>query len=276
MLRGGGRQVLLIAPAAAGAAIVGTGSSEAHELFAWERPEIAALFAEEAPPPAGLRERLAAVDLAVVYSRSAALVRGLQSLVAQVAAHDPTPAAGVHASRWLLRPLEALGFRPTGDPEPIRPTAPETAEARRFSSSLPAGFLAVHPGSGSPRKNWPADRFAALLDTVAPRAPFLLVEGPADAEAVAVLRRRPGAVVAHGLPPRMLGAVLSRAGVFIGHDSGVSHLAAAWGTPTVALFGPTDPAVWAPLGPRVAVVRAPGGSMAELEVAPVAAACRPT
>ncbi|PYQ25288.1 MAG: hypothetical protein DMF81_02620, partial [Acidobacteria bacterium] len=50
MLRGGGRQVLLIAPAAAGAAIVGTGSSEAHELFAWERPEIAALFAEEAPP----------------------------------------------------------------------------------------------------------------------------------------------------------------------------------------------------------------------------------
>src|SRR5439155_1522536 len=81
--------------------------------------------------------------------------------------------------------------------------------------------------------------------------PWLLVEGPADVTPVAPLARRPGAVVARGLGLRTLGAVLARAGLFIGHDSGVSHLAAAWHAPTLALFGPTDPALWAPVGPRV-------------------------
>jgi ADP-heptose:LPS heptosyltransferase len=54
--------------------------------------------------------------------------------------------------------------------------------------------------------------------------------------------------------------------LFIGHDSGVSHLAASWGAPTLALFGPTDPAVWAPVGPRVRVVRAREGRMDSLTV----------
>ena len=55
--------------------------------------------------------------------------------------------------------------------------------------------------------------------------------------------------------------MLSGAGLFVGHDSGVTHLAAAWGAPTLALFGPTDPAVWAPVGPDVRVLRAPDGRM---------------
>ena len=58
---------------------------------------------------------------------------------------------------------------------------------------------------------------------------------------------------------RTLGAALSRAGLFLGNDSGASHLAAASGAPTLALFGPTDPALWAPVGPSVATLRAPRG-----------------
>jgi ADP-heptose:LPS heptosyltransferase len=46
--------------------------------------------------------------------------------------------------------------------------------------------------------------------------------------------------------------------VYIGNDSGISHLAAAAGAPVVALFGPTDPAVWAPRGPRVRILAAAG------------------
>jgi ADP-heptose:LPS heptosyltransferase len=137
---------------------------------------------------------------------------------------------------------------------------------------LPGRFLAVHPGSGSRSKSWPADRFSRLVHALgAPR--FLLVEGPADAEAAATLRAaHAGALVARGLTPRVLGAVLARAGAFVGNDSGVSHLAAAWGAPTVALFGPTDPAVWSPVGPRVKAVRSPHAGMDGIEVDAVVAA----
>jgi ADP-heptose:LPS heptosyltransferase len=62
----------------------------------------------------------------------------------------------------------------------------------------------------------------------------------------------------------VLGAVLARAGVYVGNDSGVSHLAAAWGARVLALFGPTDPAQWAPVGPRVRVLRAKDTKMESL------------
>ncbi len=82
------------------------------------------------------------------------------------------------------------------------------------------------------------------------------------------------AVLARDWPLRLLGAALARAGVFLGNDAGVSHLAAAVGAPTLALFGPTDPALWAPVGPRVKTLRAPGGSLVDLELEAVLAAAR--
>lgn len=258
-------RVLLIAPGSSGAALVGPGASEVDELLRWERAEVAALFGGDAPS-APLRDHVRGTDLAVVYSRSAELARSLGLLVPRVLSHDPAPPGGIHASQWLGRPLEALGLAVPRDLEPMRPTDDEADEARKLLALLPEGFLAVHPGSGSPRKSWPTERFAALLDAAAFRRPSLLVEGPADAQAAAPLARRPDVVVARGLEVRVLGAVLARAGLFVGHDSGVSHLAASWGAPTLALFGPTDPAVWAPVGPRVRVLRAPDGRMEALPV----------
>ena len=265
-------RVLLIAPGAPGAALVGTGPAEVDALFAWERPEVSALFAGAASGP--LRERLRETVLTVVYSRSAELARSLGAAGPRLIVHDPAPAAGVHASQWLAQPLAAMGLGAPGELEPIRPTPAEADAARTILASLPERFLAIHPGSGSARKNWPPDRFAALAEALAPGRPWLLVEGPADANAVAPLAVRPGVVLARGLDPRTLGAVLSRAGLYVGHDSGVSHLAAAWGAPTLALFGPTDPAVWAPVGTRVRVVRAPEARMDRLSVEPVLAVAR--
>jgi ADP-heptose:LPS heptosyltransferase len=60
----------------------------------------------------------------------------------------------------------------------------------------------------------------------------------------------------------------------VGNDSGISHLAAAWGAPVLALFGPTDPAQWAPVGPRVRVLRAGDGRMESLELEDVVRAAR--
>lgn len=82
----------------------------------------------------------------------------------------------------------------------------------------------------------------------------------------------PDAIVARDWPLRLLGATLARAALFVGNDSGVAHLAAASGAPTLTLFGPTDPAIWAPVGPSVASVRAPGGVLTGLSVDAVVAA----
>ncbi|PYQ04917.1 MAG: hypothetical protein DMF82_09620 [Acidobacteria bacterium] len=272
-LRRASDRVLLIAPASSGAVLVGTGPTEVDELLRWERSEVSALFAGEGPSEP-LRDRLRGLDLAVVYSRSAELARSFGHIVPRVIVHDPAPPGHIHASQWLAQPLAAMGLSAPREMEPIRPAPAEAVKARAILARLPERFLAIHPGSGSATKNWPPDRFAELIEAVAPGRPWLLVEGPADAEVVARLARRPGPVIAHGLEPRTLGAVLASAGLFVGHDSGVSHLAAAWGAPTLALFGPTDPDVWAPVGPRVRVVRAPEGRMDALSVDAVLAAAR--
>src|SRR5262249_62017806 len=95
--------------------------------------------------------------------------------------------------------------------------------------------------------------------------PVVMVTGPAEAGMVA------GLAAASGLPEgrvardhslRQLAALFERATVFVGNDSGLSHLAAVVGCPSLVLFGPTDPAVWAPTGARVCVVPRAGPAAA--------------
>lgn len=269
-LRSAGHVVALLAPASSGSVLVGPGPSEADRFLPWDRAEVASLLTEAGPAAGPFRDELCRFDLAVVYSRNAALVRNLGALVPRALAHDPLPPADAgHASEWLAEPLRSLGLGVSASPAPLLPTGEEQARALDGSRDLPAHFLAVHPGSGSAAKNWPAERFAALVERLASGRRWLLIEGPADERAATPLRSLAGGRHARDVPPRILGAILARAGVYVGNDSGVSHLAAAFGAPTVALFGPTDPRVWAPVGDRVRLVRAPDGQMESLDAAEV-------
>ena len=119
-------------------------------------------------------------------------------------------------------------------------------------------FAAVHPFSGGARKNWPLERFRALRLEM----PVQLTAGPDEKLAEAVRFDDLG----------QLAVWLASARVYIGNDSGISHLAAAVGTPTVALFGPTRPAVWAPRGPSVRILQAT--ELEEIEVNAVEQAVR--
>jgi ADP-heptose:LPS heptosyltransferase len=84
------------------------------------------------------------------------------------------------------------------------------------------------------------------------------------------MRRLPFEPVAlHGLSMRQLAAVLSRADAFVCNDTGVMHLAAAVGTPLVAVFGPTDPDEWKPPGAEFIAVRGSGGRCEAVEVTQV-------
>jgi ADP-heptose:LPS heptosyltransferase len=133
----------------------------------------------------------------------------------------------------------------------------------------PGRGLAIHPGSGGRAKRWPLARFLALA-RAAPsslgRAPLFLL-GPVEADADPGLA---AAVAAAGFPSvlepplPLLAALAAEAGLFLGNDGGPAHLAAAAGAPTLALFGPSSAAVWAPRGPRAETLRAPRGDLGAL------------
>jgi len=251
--------VSLLAPSHAGAALIGLGPCEVDSVLPWESATFAGLLTDDASVSLELRHALAPFQAVIAYTGSADLLHGLTRAApsAQLLAHPPLPpSSGPHAADWLAQPVARLGADPAITPPTFAASELETSQAQPWLDRLPAGFLAIHPGSGASRKNWPAQRFASLAQRLAPGKPFLLVEGPADADAAAPASRLRAAVSAPDLHPRVLGAVLARAGLYLGNDSGVSHLAAAWGAPVLALFGPTDPAQWAPVGPRVKVLRA--------------------
>ena len=103
-------------------------------------------------------------------------------------------------------------------------------------------FAVIHPFSGSPRKNWPLDRFRELARRL--EMPVRWCAGPEE--------KLDNAIRIDDL--YQLGCWLRTARLYIGNDSGITHLAAAVGVPVIAIFGPTDPAVWAPRGQRVRIV----------------------
>jgi heptosyltransferase-3 len=162
--------------------------------------------------------------------------------------------AGQHVSDYLVETLASAGVRPR-DSSPALLRRPAVA-----TSGTPTALM--HPGSGSPTKNWAPERFAALAALLLDRGWSVhLLRGPADTDAVRAVQRLLGsdqAAIEGPADVPALASVLASVDLYVGNDSGVSHLSARLAVPTVAVFGPTDPAIWAPRGPRSAVVSGDG------------------
>lgn len=175
-----------------------------------------------------------------------------------------------HAARQLARPLERLALFLEDHTARVHPSEEDRTVARQFLGPSTRPLVALHPGSGSPRKNWPVENWAALAAWLAahPSCPRLvIVGGEADAAPLARLREvlhTTDTLFACNLPLPHLAAVLEGCRLFLGHDSGIAHLAAAVGAPCVLLFGPTDPAVWAPENAGVQVLEAPDYDLTRL------------
>ena len=169
-----------------------------------------------------------------------------------------------HAAFQLARPLQALDLRLETPAARIFPNNEDRAAARHFSPTI-----VLHPGSGSETKNWPIENWIKLGDAlIAEGRELLTVAGEADTVRADKLKSAwTGKAVrfAENLPLPHLAALLE-ATTFIGHDSGISHIAAAVNARCLLLFGSTDPAVWAPAGDNVTVARALKGQMELLNV----------
>jgi heptosyltransferase-3 len=173
---------------------------------------------------------------------------------------------GRPAARHFAKMLEPLGLALADDVAgELFPSPEDIAAIRAFLAGLKPGtrLVAIHPGSGSESKNWPMRLWAELgrrLTEALPDVALLLIEGEADGEAAQfILEAWKGVphLRARWLPLPILAALLREASLFLGHDSGITHLAAASrrDLPVIALFGPTDPAVWAPPRPGVSVLK---------------------
>ncbi|MBI5774969.1 MAG: glycosyltransferase family 9 protein [Verrucomicrobia bacterium] len=182
--------------------------------------------------------------------------------------HRPDEKQNLHATAVLLQPLERLAIFDAD-------ARPQLRVEMSGENPLAAGrWLALHPGSGSESKNWPERHWAELLATLAAGTDvnFLLIGGEAEGERLARLAaplppaRR---ALAARLPLPELAHRLQCCAGFVGHDSGISHLAAAVGLPGIVLWGDTAEAVWRPPSGRVALVRDPRG-LAALPVPQVA------
>ncbi len=130
-------------------------------------------------------------------------------------------------------------------------------------------IVALHPGAGAPGKRWHWRNFHALAARLLQirSSRILVVEGPAEpmcgqrvAEGLDPLRVQ----TARDIPLGLLAALLESCGLFVGNDSGIAHMAAGLGTPSVVLFGPTEPTHWSPLGPLVLVLRGASGNLKNL------------
>ncbi|HET6408655.1 MAG TPA: glycosyltransferase family 9 protein [Chthoniobacteraceae bacterium] len=174
-----------------------------------------------------------------------------------------------HASQQLARPLQQMALYLEAAAAVLHPTEDDRQAAELIRPKGDGDFITIHPGSGSPRKNWPAERWRQLIEhLLAQGRRLVMVGGEADGKPLSELESAfAGTVqIVRDLPLPQLGALLARSSSFIGHDSGISHLAAAAGARCVLLFGPTDPAIWAPVNKAVSVMEAPDGDLQNLTI----------
>lgn len=180
---------------------------------------------------------------------------------------EPGSDAG-HRVEHDLEAVRALGIEPKAGPLVLRTSPQDDEEASRLLQEMgaepPSGggslpVVLIQPGARYWFKAWPAERFAELADRLTESCGCRVVVGGDARERVlaAAIRDR-----SRSRPPVLAGrttllelaALLKRCALFIGNDNGPMHMAAAVGTPVVALFGPSDPAVWGPWRGRAEVL----------------------
>jgi len=229
----------------------------ANEVSDFQDTQWSELFSTAGIRNSGLRELIAATDMAICWlSDPEHLVErnlrqaGVKKII--VAPGRPPEHSYEHVAEYLARTVR-IPAKQVRAWHPALPTAPRAGKT-----------IAIHPGSGSERKNWPIASFAEIIKTLwQEKYAVLLLAGPAEEQKIAYLET-------HLTPPPGLYRTLVNAPLleisqqlrqckgYLGNDSGITHLAAMLGIPTVAIFGSTSrTSNWEPLGRHVDIIQQP-------------------
>ncbi len=184
-----------------------------------------------------------------------------------------------HAVDHNLAPLAAVGIDTQDRSTVLVPAAKERAVAEDIAKDVPGAdpLILMHPGAGKIVNLWPTERFAAVAaHFVRAGRRVLVLQGPADAHVMEAFRQEMCGLLPNDLhsawtelPPVTVGvcaALLERADRFLCNDTGLMHVAGAVGAPTLALFGPTDPASWAPRHHALRPLRHESGELQALDI----------
>jgi len=230
----------------------------ADEVGDYQDIQWSELFSSNGTP--ALQELLQQIELAICWLRDPGgmvehnlRMNGIRRLI--IAPGRPPEGARVHVVEYLAQTV-GLSIERSQCNVPSLNINPGSLEGPACDC------VAIHPGSGGPQKCWPVIHFAAVIERLwQQNRPVLLLAGPADTERVRDLIN----LVATPPRPEMFKTLtnepllevarhLQPCRCYLGNDSGITHLAAMLGVPTVALFGPSDPAVWEPVGPCTKVL----------------------
>lgn len=137
-------------------------------------------------------------------------------------------------------------------------------KVRPFPSGIHRGrtIITIHPGSGGKKKCWPAVNILELMKLLGEdrRFYFYFILGPAEGSGVREISERffsenkIDASIVAGRSVSYIASLLKSSSLHVGNDSGITHLASAVGTPTIAVFGPTDPLIWGPFGSNTRII----------------------
>lgn len=230
----------------------------ADNYFPLEAAAFASMYSSHVDPV--VKKILFTYSKVILFSGSRSLEKTLLSITdSSIYRIPPRPDSGhnMHISRHILLNLVRYGLLEGSDNRVFCRLSPGVHADRRDPNYHPIKIF-IHPGSGSRKKCWPISNFikiASLIEAKGRRPEFIL--GPAEHDFFDVLsRRKTLKAKIHKIDALAeLAVLLKTGGGFIGNDSGVSHLSAFLGLPTVAVFGPSDPDIWAPVGRSVEIVK---------------------
>lgn len=256
-------EIALLAGESVGVLLRGAG--EVDRVFPLESMYLSGLFAGLDSLHPAFRTWLGNCNVAVGWVQDAdgVIASTLRASGVGYTGLKSTSSSDLFAEHQAARYLEAVEVRGVSEMADnplvlsvcIREEGKQILQSLNWNSEPP--LVVIHPGSGSAYKCVEAWRLAHVIEWLSQAGMTpLLLEGPADREPVAQVLSAltiPVSVI-RGLNVSAVAAVLAQAALYLGHDSGITHLAAALAIPTIACFGPTNPSRWAPLGPTVSVL----------------------
>lgn len=234
-----------------------------NQVHSIEAQGLAGFFAKGGKLDKNLKELFSSYGLIIsylfdpeeIFKTNVTKVTDAQFIVGPYRPDDSVP---IHATEVFLDPLKSLAiFEPDVCPRIPGTLLPQTSIQKESESNQ--FLLAIHPGSGSEKKNWPEENWATLVKSLVAETDihFLLVGGESEREKYKKISQLIPAnrrIQAYALPLNELASCLNKADGFLGHDSGVSHLAAAVGLEGIILWPSTNPKVWAPRSEKIRLV----------------------